>query len=180
MMRLSSGGQLFLSELEGKRNRMYLDSAGYPTIGIGHRILEDESYLMTAQLTDAQVYALLARDLPKFENVVNTSITADINQQQFDALVPLAFNIGVTGFRDSTVVERINAKDTEANIREAWGRWRIAGGQVNQGLINRRKKEMDLFFKGAAEKKQRDITVYIVLAVIALAVGGYIFFYRKK
>jgi lysozyme len=151
-MKLSSGGKLLLAELEGKRAKMYLDSAGLPTIGIGHLITSSEPHLMTATLTDSQIYALLDADLVRFENAVQSAVRIPLEQHQRDALIILAFNIGTTGFRNSTVVARINAKAPEADIREAWGRWKMAGGQVVQGLINRRNREMELYFTGAEKK----------------------------
>lgn len=151
-MKLSSGGKLLLAELEGKRSSMYLDSAGLPTIGIGHLITSSEPHLMTATLTDSQIYALLDADLVRFEQAVQSAVRIPLQQHQRDALIILAFNIGTSAFRNSTVVARINDKATEADIREAWGRWKMAGGQVVQGLINRRNREMELYFTGAEKK----------------------------
>lgn len=151
-MKLSAGGILMLTELEGKRNRMYRDSARLPTIGVGHLILSSEPHLLTATLTDSQIHALLANDVARFETSVDNCVLIPLEQSQFDALVILAFNIGTTGFCNSTVVARINAKDTKARISEAWGRWKMAGGQVIPGLITRRNKEIDLYFNGGEKK----------------------------
>ncbi len=141
-----------LTELEGKRSTMYRDSAGLPTIGVGHLILASEPHLMVARLTDSQIRTLLAADVVRFENAVTNCVDVPLEQSQFDALVILAFNIGTTGFCNSTVVARINAKDTKERISEAWGRWKMAGGQVIPGLITRRNKEIDLYFKGGEKK----------------------------
>jgi GH24 family phage-related lysozyme (muramidase) len=163
-MKLSAAGILMLTELEGSRSTMYLDSANKPTIGVGHLITSNEQHLLTATLSGAQIRELLARDVVRFENAVNDCVRVPLEQSQFDALVMLTFNIGVgnaandTGFCGSTVVERINAKDTEERITEAWKRWRIAGGKVDQGLINRRAKEIELYFTGA-EKKSSNSTL---------------------
>lgn len=153
---------------------MYLDSAGKPTIGIGHLILDSEPHLLTGTITNAEVYTLLRQDIKRFENAVNTYVTVPLNQSQFDALVILAFNIGTNAFRTSTVVKRINARDTEANIREAWGRWRMAGGKVIPGLVSRRNREMDLYFKGEQESNTRKMLVALALIVVAAGVGVYI------
>lgn len=141
-----------LTELEGKRSTMYRDSAGLPTIGVGHLILASEPHLMVANLTDSQIRTLLAADVIRFENAVTNCVDVQLEQSQFDALVILAFNIGTTGFCNSTVTARINAKDTRERITEAWGRWKMAGGQVIPGLITRRNKEIDLYFNGGEKK----------------------------
>lgn len=151
-MNLSSGGILLLEQLEGKRNSMYIDSAGHPTIGIGHLILPTEGWMNTATLTDDQVYTLLRSDIRRFEIAVANAIKVPLEQEQFDALVILAFNIGTGAFATSTVVQRINAKDTQARIVEAWGWWNKANGQVLQGLVNRRNAEIELFVNGAKKK----------------------------
>jgi lysozyme len=157
-MKLSAAGILMLTELEGSRSRMYRDSAGLPTIGVGHLILSSEQHLLTATLSGAQIRDLLQRDLVRFEQAVNNCIRVSLEQWQFDALVMLAFNIGTTAFCNSTLVDRINAKDTETRISEAWNRWKMAGGQIVQGLINRRAKEIDLYFNGG-EKKSSNVSL---------------------
>jgi lysozyme len=175
MRRFSSGGILLLTELEGKHSRMYRDSAGLPTIGIGHLITDNEPHLLTATLTDTQVNALLRQDIARFENAVNSGVKVPINQSQFDALVILAFNIGTGAFAGSTVLKRINARDTEANIREAWGRWKMAGGRVVQGLINRRNREMELYFTGEQQADTRKMIVAMALLVVGAGVALYVF-----
>ncbi|MCF8460482.1 MAG: lysozyme [Flavobacteriales bacterium] len=151
-MKLSQDGIKLLEQLEGKRNKSYLDSAGLATIGIGHLVRPNEPQYLTATLTDQQIYDLLNADLVRVENSVNTHVMGDLEQHQFDALVILTFNIGTGAFESSTVLERINKKDTQENITEAWKRFKIAGGQVSQGLMNRREKEVDLYFNGGKKK----------------------------
>jgi lysozyme len=154
---------------------MYRDSAGLPTIGIGHLITANEQHLLTATLTDSQIHALLRQDIVRFENAVNSGITVPLNQSQFDALVILAFNIGTGAFAGSTVRNRINSRDTEANIREAWGRWKMAGGRIVQGLINRRNRELELYFKGEQQAETRKMIVAIALLVVGAGVALYVF-----
>jgi lysozyme len=117
----------------------------------------------------------LARDVVRFEQAVKDCIRIPLEQWQFDALVMLAFNIGASGFCNSTVVARINAKDAKERISEAWGRWKMAGGQVVQGLINRRAKEIDLYFNGGDQKKSQQFVIGGILVVIALALIWYIY-----
>jgi lysozyme len=157
-MKLSAAGILMLTELEGSRSRMYRDSAGLPTIGVGHLILASEPHLLTATLSGAQIRDLLERDVIRFEQAVKNCVRIPLEQSQFDALVMLSFNIGASGFCNSTVVARINAKDTKERITEAWNRWKMAGGAIIPGLITRRAKEIDLYFNGG-EKKSSNVTL---------------------
>jgi len=153
-MKLSSGGRLLLEQLEGKRSTMYIDSAGHPTIGIGHLILPTEVWMKTATLTDAQIYDLLAKDIRRFEIAVSNAITVPLCESQFDALVIFAFNIGTGAFRDSTLVQRINSGASPDEIAYQWKRWNKAGGQVTQGLSNRRQAEVDLYLTGCEKKSE--------------------------
>ena len=96
--------------------------------------------------TEAQAKAYMAHDLKKFESAVNSAVTVPINQNQFDALVSLAYNIGTSGFKNSTLVKKLNAGD----IRGAAAQldvWNKGGGKVMQGLVNRRDVERKLFEK---------------------------------
>ena len=89
---------------------------------------------------------------PTFINVVKNYIDSPINQNQFDALVSLAYNIGNRNFRDSTIRQQINNSDFNSKkyptLESAWKAWNISQGQVSKGLINRRKDEWDLYKTG--------------------------------
>ena len=62
----------------------------------------------------AQVDAQLAKDLGRFEDAVNSAVKRPLTQNQFDACVSLAFNIGVQGFIGSSVVRQINLGNMQA------------------------------------------------------------------
>src|SRR5262245_42688668 len=103
-MRMSDNGRRLLKVWEGFEAKEYLDSAGLPTIGVGHLLTADEratkrlqingaTVLYANGLTDAQVLDLLAQDLSRYETTVGDVIKATLNQSQFDALVSFCFNI---------------------------------------------------------------------------------------
>ena len=77
---------------------------------------------------------------------MDKAITADIGQNQFDALVSLAYNIGVSAFAKSTVAKRVNANPNDPTIRDAFLLWSKAAGKVLAGLVRRRTAEADLYF----------------------------------
>ena len=93
----------------------------------------------------SEAIELLKSDLKRFEDVVNKSIKYPIEQNQFDALVSLAFNIGTNAFANSTVVKRINAGADMKDVEEAWKMWRKGGGKVLPVLVARRGREIKLY-----------------------------------
>lgn len=142
-MKLNKEGIEFISLLEGIRLRRYKDSKKIWTIGIGSTYLKDGSQVKstTKDLTLSQVYTLFEITSKKYEDAVNNFIKIPVTQNQFNALFALCYNIGVEGFRTSTVLKRINSKDTNVKITEAWMRW-----TKQKELIGRRKKEINLYF----------------------------------
>lgn len=88
----------------------------------------------------------MTNDLKKFENTVNDVVKVPINQNQFDALLSLAYNIGSTAFKNSTLVKKLNAGDI-LGAADQFNVWVNAGGKRMQGLVNRRKAEKELFKK---------------------------------
>jgi len=145
----------FLGIVEGKSLKVYLDSGGEPTIGIGHLLTLSErrsgkivigktAVEYRHGLTDDQVLALCRQDIRAVARVVNRGVKVSLNQNQFNALVSLTFNIGDTGFLESTLLRLLNMgrySDVPAQLR----RWKYDNGQVVQGLINRREKEIRLW-----------------------------------
>jgi len=129
----------FITKEEGARNKAYKDSKGLWTIGVGHLIKSDEQDLIHATLTDEQVEELLKSDLKWCSEAVESSVKVPLQQNQFDALYSLCFNIGETNFRKSTVVKKINANDMQgaADAILMWNKPDV--------LINRRKRERALF-----------------------------------
>lgn len=145
-MRFSQAGIGLLESFEGKKNFVYKDSAGLKSIGIGHLIKEGEKF---TSLTDGQIYDLLKRDVVEAEKAVNTLVKIPLNQNQFDALVSLVFNIGYGNFSNSTVLRLLNDhSDYEgaANAFAMWHKERINGVLTpSKGLAKRRSKERELF-----------------------------------
>jgi lysozyme len=142
-MKVSSKGLDFIMKEEGIRNKMYLDSVGKPTIGVGHLILPTEKHLLTKTLTDLEVKNLFKKDIDRFEKAVNDSILIPMSQHQFDSLVSLAFNIGESGFKRSSLSKWINARMTNDEIIKAFSMWKNP-----PVLINRRAREARLYLTG--------------------------------
>jgi len=144
-MSVSNKGVDLICEFEGKRLVAYDDGVGVWTIGFGtikypsgNRVKKGD----TCTLEQAKEY--MRHDLIEFEHAVNSSVKAPLNQNQFDALVSLAYNIGSSAFKSSTLVKKLNAGDYQG-AADQFNVWVNAGGKRMQGLVNRRDKEKLLF-----------------------------------
>lgn len=145
-LRLSENGFKFLKTQEGEVLHGYLDSVGKLTVGVGHLVLPGEPYRLNKPITADESTRLLRQDVRRFENCVNNAVTVPLTQNQFDALVSLAFNIGESGFRKSSVLRKLNQKDYHG-AAAAFLLWNKAGGRVSKGLSSRRQREKELFLK---------------------------------
>jgi len=145
-MNLSPQGLDLLKKFEGFRSKPYKCSAGYPTIGYGHQINPHESY---DEVTIDQAEKLLKDDVRWAERAVNARLP-HLYQNQFDALVCLVFNIGVSAFEKSSVLRYIKLMDWNNALRY-WAMYdKIVDPKtkvqvVSQGLQNRRNEEISLF-----------------------------------
>ena len=147
-MSVSNLGVDLICGFEGKRLVAYDDGVGVWTIGFGTTIYPNGIKVKKGDTcTEAQAKSYMAHDLKKFEQAVNGAVTIPLNQNQFDVLVSLAYNIGTNAFKNSTLVKKLNADDFNgaANQFDVWNK---AGGKVMQGLVNRRAKEKSLFLSG--------------------------------
>jgi len=155
---ISEAGKQFIKKYESLRLSPYDDQTGNPinawvkgaTIGWGHLILKSEWQYFSQGISQELAEDIFTGDLHPFvKSVRNSIIKPSLMQHEFDALVTLAFNIGVGGFEKSTVVKLINNPDsTPAQIEAAWKLWNKSQGNVMQGLINRRNAEWKLYSKG--------------------------------
>jgi lysozyme len=144
-MVVSIFGVDLICSFEGKRLTAYDDGVGVWTIGFGTTIYPNGIKVKkgdTCTLDQAKLY--MAHDLKKFEQAVNGAVNIRLNQNQFDALVSLAYNIGTGAFNKSTLVKKLNAGDIRS-AADQFDVWVNAGGKRMQGLVNRRQKEKALF-----------------------------------
>lgn len=149
---VSAQGLDFIKGEEGLRLGAYQDCVGIWTIGYGHT----HKVLPSDRITREEAEQLLRTDLIQFERVLNQVLEVPVNQNQFNALASLIFNIGpgckgmrsglvqLKDGRPSTLLASLNrgAYEEAANQFSAWI---YAGGKVLKGLILRRERERELF-----------------------------------
>lgn len=144
---ISKTGIDLISSFEGIRLNAYDDSVGVWTIGIGTTIYQNGVKVKKGdKCTQEQALEYLQHDLRSFEKTVNDSVKVPLSQNQFDALVSLAYNIGSGAFKNSTLLKKLNAKDY-AGAADQFLVWNKGGGKVLKGLVRRRDAERALFLK---------------------------------
>ncbi|MGD8784662.1 MAG: glycoside hydrolase family protein [Thioalkalispiraceae bacterium] len=161
--KLSRKATDLLKAIEGLRLKPYNDQTGKTihrwvkgaTIGYGHLIARRAWKQYKHGITRSAAEALFNTDLAPFVAKVQDSISANILQQEFDALVILTFNIGRTAFGNSSVRRLINnpgANTSYPNLEKAWKAWNKSQGRYNRGLANRRHAEWKMYTKGVYQR----------------------------
>jgi len=142
-MKLNSIGYKALHEREGLRLKPYLDTKGIATIGMGVVYYPDgrKVTMQDKPLTIEQAGNLATITADKFAFQVDKLLTSKVNQNQFNALVSLAYNIGINGFRNSTVLRKVNINPNDPAIKEAFMMW-----TKNVELMGRRESEIKQYF----------------------------------
>src|SRR3990167_4816773 len=110
-MQVSDEGLALIKEHEGCKLEAYLCPAGVWTVGVGHT---GPDVFRGRTITQDEADALLRKDIAHAERCVNLSVTVELLQHEFDALVSLVFNIGCAAFRGSTLLRKLNAGDDAA------------------------------------------------------------------
>ena len=146
-MTLDESGYKLITEFEGLRLKPYLDSVGVPTIGYGSTYYEDGTKVkMTDKpITKKRAFQLFQKVADDFAFKVNKKLFRRVNQNQFNALVSLAYNIGMGNFTESTLLDKVNKNPLDRDIYNQFLRWNKGGGRVIYGLTVRRKREAELY-----------------------------------
>ena len=148
-MKISNNGIELIKQFEGLSLKPYLDKVNIPTIGFGSTYYEDGTKvkLKDKPITEERATQLLEFIANKtFSENINKVVKVPLNQNQFDALVSFAYNIGNKNFNWSTLLKKLNQSDYEGASLE-FGRWNQASGKILSGLVSRRQKEKELFLK---------------------------------
>ena len=150
VMRLSDKGFDMLAVFEGFRSAPYRDSVGVPTIGYGNTYYLDGRKV---KMSDPPIsrdeakklkMAVINRDFaPAVNRLLSEQIAkGEITQNMFDALISLAYNIGVGALSKSSVIRHLKNGDKQ-KAADAFLMWKNAGGKPI--LLKRRQKERAVF-----------------------------------
>lgn len=148
-MKISNNGLNLIKQFEGLSLKPYLDAVNIPTIGYGSTYYEDGTKvtLKDKPITEQRATQLLEFIANKtFSENINKVVKVPLSQNQFDALVSFAYNVGNKNFNWSTLLKKLNLSDYEGASLE-FSRWNQANGKILNGLVSRRQKEKELFLK---------------------------------
>lgn len=151
-MQTSKAGINLIKEFEGVRLKAYKCPADVWTIGVGHTSAAGPPAVKAGmEITNAQAMKILAQDLVQFEDGVDSAVKVPLKQNQFDALVSFAFNVGLGALAKSTLLKKLNAGQYDAVPAELM-KWTKAGGKELPGLVRRRRAEAALW-RGVDDSK---------------------------
>jgi lysozyme len=148
-MKVSNAGLDLIKKHEGLRLQAYRCPAGVWTIGYGITSRAGVGAVTPGmKITQAEAEDMLRKALAVFERGVQDVITRRPTQAQFDAMVSLAYNIGVPAFRRSSVARHFNNGETD-KAANSFALWNKANGKVLPGLTRRRADERAWFLTAA-------------------------------
>lgn len=147
-MRLDQKGYDLIKSFEGLSLKPYRCSAGIATIGYGNTYYENnvKVQMSDAPITKERAEQLLKLNADRFAVKVSNLVHTTITQNQFNALVSFAYNIGSGALASSTLLKLVNKNPNDAMIAKEFLKWNKASGKPVQGLTNRRIKESALYF----------------------------------
>lgn len=157
MRTLDTFGYKLIQQFEGLKLKAYQDSVGIWTIGYGNITYLDGTKVKKGdEITREQADLMFKKTANNFALEVAKLIDVCLTQNQFNALVSLAYNIGIgkkatsktpaIGFISSTLLKKVNKNPNDESIADEFKRWRFAGGKEIKGLLNRRIKESEVYF----------------------------------
>ena len=147
-MKLDSKGYDLIKEFEGFSNIPYKCSANIPTIGYGNTFYPDGKRvsMLDKQITKEYADEIFKNVADNFAFKVSKLIKSKVTQNQFNALVSFAYNVGIGNLEKSTLLKLVNINPNDAMIAKQFLRWNKAKGKELKGLTNRRIKESALYY----------------------------------
>lgn len=147
-MKLNNAGYLLITEFEGFSAKPYLCSAKIPTIGFGSTYYSDNKRvtMLDKEITRVQAFEMFKTIADRFADKVNKLVTSPLNQNQFNALVSLAYNIGTGNFASSTILKKVNKNHNDTTIELEFKKWNKVNKKEVAGLTKRRLYESKVYF----------------------------------
>lgn len=146
-MKITDKGINLIKKYEGCKLKAYSCPAHIPTIGWGNTAYKNGAKVKLGdEITQEQADELLMHTLNYFADGIKKLVSKELTDNQFNALLSFAYNLGIGNLRISTLVRKINANPSDASIKDEFARWNKAGGKVLAGLTKRRTEEAKLYF----------------------------------
>ena len=145
-MKASENIITFIAEQEGFRSKAYrpLPTDRW-TVGYGFTFLNGAAVKEGDTLSEGQARIVLNGLVQRVAASISPNMPLGVSQNQFDAVVSLVYNIGITAFKNNNIGKMFyNGLD----ISEKFPLYNSSGGRVIQGLINRRAKEKEIYENG--------------------------------
>ena len=133
-----------IKRYEGFRPQAYQDSVGVWTIGYGTTRINGQPVKAGMTITEDQALQLVQQEVNKLWSQIESILKVKINDNQMNALVDFAYNLGFGSLKNSTLMRLVNESKFEEAANE-FPRWVYAGGKVLPGLVKRREAERQLF-----------------------------------
>ena len=147
-MKLDLNGYNLICEFEGLKLKPYLCSARISTIGYGNTYYPNGKRvtLLDDAITKEYAFEIFKTIADKFAKRVDDMVKTELTQNQFNALVSFAYNVGTGAFATSTLLKKVNVNPNDVAIKNEFLKWVRANKKVIQGLVNRRNKEALIYF----------------------------------
>jgi lysozyme len=147
-MKLNSDGYLLITEFEGFSSKPYLCPAKIPTIGYGNTYYPDGKRvtLLDKEITKQNALEIFKSVADRFASRVSKLVTSPLNQNQFNALVSIAYNIGTGNFASSTLLKKVNKNHNDITIALEFKKWNKVNKKEVAGLTKRRIYEANIYF----------------------------------
>ena len=150
-MKPSNNCYNLIKSFEGCKLNSYPDPGTHAapyTIGYGTTVYPNgKKVLLGENISQEYAEECLECEVDKKAQKVASMLNgANLKQNQFDALVSFAYNCGEGNLLNSTLLKKVHSNPNDPSIRDEFMKWCRAGGQVMNGLKNRREKEADLYF----------------------------------
>lgn len=162
------------------RAKAYWDADGKKwTIGWGNTYYEDGSAVKEGDtITMSRAVSLLKIVTAQKEKAIRPHVTAPLNENQYAALIDLAYNWGEGNVKNSKLLKLINAGAPQADILNQWDETAItAGGHYLPVLYKRRLNEFKLFATDVMQAVQNHPELSFATGLTIMAVTGY-YIYR--
>ncbi len=145
---ISDDGLKFIALQESFRANAYKPTPhDVWTIGFGSTLINGKLVQQGDTITLEEALKAKKQSILEIQAQLERLVIVPLTQNQTDALTSLIYNIGITNFKNSTLLRRLNSKDYNMAAKE-FLRWNKQQGQVLDGLTTRRVREMLIFLYG--------------------------------